>query len=112
MERTISAQCIVEQYTGLVLDIAGNKLSAGSVIMCKLIAFVITENGNIDYVGGGKMEMAYQADDWYFKFLNQQVKELHMERSQGFITRIIKALTDSRCKNANDHWVTHPCNLN
>ena len=98
MESTVAAQCIVEQDTDLVLDMAGNKLLAGSVIMCKLTAFVIKEDSNIDYVGGGKMEMVYQEDDWYFKFLDQQVKELHIERSQGFITNIFRALTGNRCK--------------
>ena len=77
MESTVAAQCILEQDTGLVLD---SKLPAGSVIMYKITAFVIMEDGDIDYIGGGKMEMVYQANDWYFKFLNQQVKELYMER--------------------------------
>ena len=109
----------MEQETGFVLDVAGNKLPA--VIMCKLTVFVIMEDSDIDYIGGGKMEMVYQADNWYFKFLDQQVKELHMERSQGFIISVFRALTGSRCKtrreggnrhttNAGDHRVTHPCN--
>ena len=98
MESTVAAQCIVEQDTGLVLDMAANKLPAGSVIMSKITAFVITEDSDIDYIAGGKMEIVYLADDWYFEFLNQQVKELHMERSQGFITCIFRALTSSRCK--------------
>ena len=66
MESTIAAQCIVEQDTGLVLDMAGNKLPAGSVIMCKLTAFVIMEDSDIDYIGRGKMEMVYQTNDQYF----------------------------------------------
>ena len=98
MESTIAAQCIVEQDTGLVLDMAGNKLPARWDIMCKLTASVVTQDGDIDYVGGSKMEMVYQANNQYFKFLNQQVKELHMERSQVFITSIFRALTGSRCK--------------
>ena len=98
MENTIAAQCFVEQDTGLMLDMAGNKLPAGSVITCKPTPFVITEDGDIDYLGCGKMGMVYQADDRYSKFLDQQVKELHMERSQGFITSIFRALTGSRCK--------------
>ena len=61
----------------------GNRLPVGSVIMCKLTPFVIMKEGNINYVGSGKMEMVYWADDEHFEFLNQQVKELHMERSQG-----------------------------
>ena len=35
---------------------------------------------------------------WYYEFLNKQVKELHMERSQRFITSVFSALTGSRCK--------------
>ena len=83
MESSIAAQCFVEEETSLMLDMVGNRLLAGSVIMCMLTPFVITEDGDIDCVGGGRMEMVYQADDEYFEFLNQQVKELHMERSQG-----------------------------
>ena len=98
MESTIAAQCIVEQDTGLVPDMAGNRLPAGSVIMCKLTTFVITEDGDIDYVGGGKMEIVYQANDQYLEFLDQKVKDLHMERSQGFITSILRALTGILCK--------------
>ena len=55
MESKIAAQCVVEQESGLVLDMVGNKLPAGSVIMCKLTAFVITEDGDINYREGGKM---------------------------------------------------------
>ena len=98
MEGTIAAQCFVEQKTGLVLDMAGNKLPARSVIMCKLTPFVIMEDGDIDYVGGGKIEMVYQADDKYLKFLDQQIKELHMEKRQGFITSMFRVLTGSRHK--------------
>ena len=95
MENTIAAQGMVEQDTHLVLDMACNRLPAWSVIMCKLTAFVITEDSDIDYLGGGKMEMVYQANDWYFEFFNQQVMELHTERSQGFITSVFRALTGS-----------------
>ena len=38
------------------------------------------EDGDIDYMGGGKMEKVYHPNDQYFEFLDQQVKELHMER--------------------------------
>ena len=65
MESTISAQCFVEQETSLVLGMVGKKLPAGLVIMCKLTPFVIMEDGDIDYVGGGKMEMVCWADDEY-----------------------------------------------
>ena len=98
MESTISTKCVTEQNTGLVHDMEGNRLPTGSVIMCKLTAFVIMVDGDIDYMGGGKMEMVYHTDDQYFEFLNQQVKELHMERGQGFIKSVFRALTGSRCK--------------
>ena len=84
MEGTIAAQYLVEQETGLVLDMAGNMLSAGSDIMCKLTPFVITEDGDIDYIGGGKMEMVYQADDMYFKFLS---------RSRSYMWKGVKDLS-------------------
>ena len=98
MESTIAAHCFVEQETGLVLDMVGNKLPARLVIMCKQTVFDITEDDDINYVGGDKMEMVYWADDKYFEFLNQQVKEIHMVGSQGFITSMFRALTGSRCK--------------
>ena len=98
MDSSITAQCFVERETSLILDMAGNRLPGGSVIMCKLTPFVITKDDDINYVGGNKMEMVYWADDEYFEFLDQQVKELHMERSQGFITSVYRALTGSRCK--------------
>ena len=96
MESTVAAQYSAKQET--VWDMVGNKLLAGSVIMGKLTPFVITEDGDIDYIEGGKIEMVYWADDEYFKFLNQQAKELHMERSQGFTTGVFRALTGSRRK--------------
>ena len=98
MESTTAAQCFVEEETGLVLDMVGNKLPTGSVLMCKLTPFVIKESGDINYVGGGKMETVYWADDKYFEVLDQQVKELHMERGQGFITSVFRALTGGRHK--------------
>ena len=44
------------------------------------------------------MTMCEVADDEYFEFLDQQVKEPHMEKSQGFITSVFRAPTGSRCK--------------
>ena len=56
MDLKVAAKCIVEQNTGLVVDEAGNKLPAGAVVICKMTPFIITEEGNIDYLAGGKME--------------------------------------------------------
>ena len=98
MDSSITAQCFVERETGLILDMAGNRLPVGSVIMCKLTPFVIMKDDDIDYMGGGKMEKAYEANYEYFEFLDQQVMEHHMERSQGFIRSVYRALTGSRFK--------------
>ena len=57
MDSLIASQCFVEQETSLVLDMAGNRLLTGSVIMYRLTPFLIMKDGGIDYVGGGKMEM-------------------------------------------------------
>ena len=53
--------------------------------------FVITQDGDIDYVAGGKMEMVYHADNQYFEFLDQWLKELHMERTEEFIESVFRA---------------------
>ena len=98
IDSPITGQCFVERETGLIVDMVGNMLHMGSVIMCTLTPFVIMKDGDIDYMVGGKMEKVYQTDDEYFEFLDQQVKELYMERSQGFITSVYRALTDSRHK--------------
>ena len=47
----------VESETGLILDMVGNRLLEGSVIMCKVTPFIITKDGDIDYMGSSKMEM-------------------------------------------------------
>ena len=43
MDSLIIAQCFVEREAGLILDMTGNRLPVGSVIMCKLTPFVITK---------------------------------------------------------------------
>ena len=99
MESTIAAQCFVEEETSLVLDMVGIKLLAGLVKMCKLTPFVIMEGGDIDYVGGGKMEMVYWADDEYFEFPNQQVKE---DTQQG--VNVLCLITEVKQSQA---WLIH-----
>ena len=68
------------------------------VIMCKMTPFVITEDGEIDYLASGTMENVYQVDDQYFKFFENQVKELNGKRSQGIFASVFRAFTGSRCK--------------
>ena len=48
MESSIAAQCFVEWKSSLVLDMGGNRLPVGSVIMCKLTPFVIMKDGDIN----------------------------------------------------------------
>ena len=50
--------------------------------MCKFTAFVFTEDGDIDYVGRGKMETVYHTNNQYLRFLNQQVNMVtHRKKS-------------------------------
>ena len=53
MDLKVAAKCIFEQDTGLVVDEAGNKLTAKSVMLCKMTPSIITEEGDIDYFTGG-----------------------------------------------------------
>ena len=74
------------------MDEAGNKLPAKSILFCKMMPFIITKDGDIDKFKGGKMDSIYQADDQYFNFFEEQVKELQAEKSQGIITSIFELL--------------------
>ena len=85
MDFKVVAKCVIRQDTGLVVDEVGNKLPVRAVIMRKMTPFVITEDGDIGYLVSIKMENIYQAGDQYFEFLENQVRELHAERSQGIL---------------------------
>ena len=85
MASQVAAKCSVEQKTGFLVDEAGNKLQAKSMVMCQMTPFVITEEGNVDHFAGGKMENIYHVDKWYFDFLEDQVKELKAEKSQSIL---------------------------
>ena len=98
MDFKVVEKCVIEQDTDLVVDEAGNKLPARAVIMCKMTPFVITEEGDIDYLAIGKMENVYQVDGQYFEFFENEVRELHAERSQGIFATVFMSLTGSRCK--------------
>ena len=86
---------LCQTESGMVIDEAGNKLLVKSVMFCRMMPFVITEEGDIDDFAGGKMEAVYQADDQFFE---GQVKELHVEWSQRIIMSVFRALTGSRHK--------------
>ena len=66
MDLKVTGKCFIEQESGLVIDEAGNKLLAKSVMICQITPFVITEEGDINNFTGGKMEAIYQADDQSF----------------------------------------------
>ena len=44
------------------------------------------------------MENIYQADEWYFDFLEGQVRELKEEKNQSILVSVFRALTGSRCR--------------
>ena len=98
MDLKAAAKCTIEQDTGLVVDETSNKLPAKSMVLCKMTPFIITEDGDIDYFMGGKMETVFQAEDECFEFLEEQVRELQVDKSQGFISSIFRVLTGSRYK--------------
>ena len=91
-------KCFVKQGSGMVVDEAGNKLPAKSILFSKMTPLIITEDGNIHKFKGGKMDAVYQADDKYFKFFEEQVRELQAEKSHSNLTSVFQALTGSRCK--------------
>ena len=53
---------------------------------------------DIDKFKGGNMDVIYQADDQYFDFFEEQVKELQAKKNQGIKTSVLLALTGSRHK--------------
>ena len=87
MASQISAKCFVEQETGFLVQEAGNKLQAKSVVMCQMTPFVITEEGNTSHFTGGKMENIYHVDERYFDFVEDQVKELKAEKNQKYFSQ-------------------------
>ena len=98
MDLKVVGKCFIKQESGLVIDEAGNKLLAKSVMFCKMTPFVIIEEGNINNFTCGKIETVYQIDDQFFEFYEGRVKELHVEISQSIITSVFHALMGSSCK--------------
>ena len=97
MEDTISAKLLLNGILAWCLICCVTNWPAGSVIMCKLTAFVITEDGDIAYWGEAKWKWSIHANNQYFEF-SQQEKGLHIQRSQLFIKSVFWALTGSQCK--------------
>ena len=76
MDFKVAAKCTTEQDTGLVVDETSNKLPVKSMVLCKMTPFIITEDGDINYFVGGKMETVFQVDGKCFEFLEEQVRGL------------------------------------
>ena len=84
MDFKVTGKCFIEQKSGLVVDTSGNMLPKKSVLFCRMTPFIFTEDGNNDNLAGRKVDAIYQADDQYFDFFKEQVKELQAQKSQKY----------------------------
>ena len=98
MDLKIAGKCFIEQGSGLMVDSAGNRILATSVIFCKKRAFMITEDGDINKFAGEEMDVIYQAAYKDYNFFEAQVMELNAERNQSILTSIFKTITGMRHK--------------
>ena len=63
MDLKIIDKCFTEQSSNLIIDLAGNRIPARSVIFCKKRAFIIMVNGDIIKFIGEEVDAIHQADD-------------------------------------------------
>ena len=99
MDPKVTGKCLIEQGSGMVIDKAGNKLPAKFILFCKMMPFIITKDSDIDKFEGEEMDSSYQANDQYFNFFEEEVKDLQAKKSKGIITSVsFLALTGSRHK--------------
>ena len=82
MASKVSAQCFVQQETDFLIVESGNKMQAKSMVMCKSIPYMVTEEGDISHFIRGRMENIYHVDGRYSDFLEKQVNEFKAEKSQ------------------------------
>ena len=75
MDIKVVSKCLIEQGSDLIVDAAGKRILAKSVIFCKKRPFIITKDGDIDLFAGGEMDVIYQATDEDFNFFESQVRE-------------------------------------
>ena len=80
MEYQVACMCFMEQETGLLIDETGNKFKAKSLVMCQMTPIAITKEDDINHFTRGKMKNIYQANEWYFDYLEGQVRELKAEK--------------------------------
>ena len=62
------------------------------------MAFIITEDGDIDQFSSEGMGVIYQAADEDFNSLEAQVRELDAQRNQSVLTSIFRSLTGTKYK--------------
>ena len=74
MDFIIATKCFIEQGSDLIVDLAGQKIPAKSIIFCKKRTFVITEDGDISKFAGEEMDVIYQASDEDLNFFEAQVR--------------------------------------
>ena len=98
MDLKIASKCFIEQGLDIIVDSTGNRVPAKSVIFCKKIAFIITEDGDIDKFSGEEMGVIYQAADEDFNFFEAQVRELNAERNESILTINFRTITGRRHK--------------
>ena len=108
MDLKIVGKCFIEEGSDLIVDAAGNRIPAKSVIFCKKRPFIITEDGDIDKFAGEEMDVFYQVADKDFNFYEAQIRELDAERNQSVITSIFRTLTGTRCKTRRRHVTSIP----
>ena len=77
----------IEQDSHLIVDSAGNRIPAKSVMFCKKRAFVITEDGDIDKFSGEETDAIFQATGEDFSFFKTQIRELDAERNQSILKK-------------------------
>ena len=92
MSLKIASKYFIEQGSDLIVDSAGNRIPAKSVIFRKKRAFVISKDGHIDKFTGEETDVIYQATDKDSNFFKAQVRELDVERNQSIITSILEPL--------------------
>ena len=92
MDIKVVSKCFIKQGSDLIVDAAGNRIPAMSVVFCQKRPFIITEDGDINRFAGEEMEIICQATDEAFNFFESQVRELDAERNQSIITSILESL--------------------
>ena len=70
MDLKIARKCFIEQGSDLIVDSAGNKILAKSIIFCKKRAFTITEDRDTGKFSGEELDVIYQASDEDFNYSN------------------------------------------